>query len=162
MYWNNLVENWYRPVFGFACHFLGDRQAAEDVTQETFLAAFRKLEQFRSQGSIKSWLFTICHNRCIDRRRWWKRWRERLHVHHADKSETQDGALPQDLKEALLNLPPRQREVLLLRHFYGFSTDETAGVLGISAGAVKSHLSRAVFSMKKSLLEDSAGNQTGD
>ena len=72
--WNDLVEEFHSGIYAFSWHMLGSRQEAEDVTQETFLKAYRSRASLRT-NNVKAWLYSIARNACLDRKRWWKRWR---------------------------------------------------------------------------------------
>lgn len=69
-----------------------------------------------------------------------------------DIEEKQDYSLLHEIKQLVCNLPQRQKEVFILRHWHGFSTKETADLLSIGEGSVKSHLSRAIDKIKLDLL----------
>ena len=150
--WEELVEEHYLGIYHYACRFLGSRAEAEDVTQVTFLSACQRLEENAPMDKIRSWFFTIARNKCIDRRRFWRRWRSRP----PSGDEQSPAPLPEPLifiQRLLQKLPRRQREIFILRHWHGFSTRETAEILAINEGTVKSHLIRATRALKALILE---------
>jgi RNA polymerase sigma factor (sigma-70 family) len=141
---------------------LADLDEADDVSQEVFI---KLLQQHRTAGDAvawERWLTTVTVNACRDRRRsgWWKWWRERHH--ELDDGMLLDGRLtPEDevsgaetvrrIWAAFRGLSARQQEVFTLRQLEGWSTDEVAASLGLSAGSVKRHLYRAVHQLRAAL-----------
>jgi RNA polymerase sigma-70 factor, ECF subfamily len=152
--WNELVAEYYQDIYLFALKFLGAPEEAEDAVQETFLRAYKAKHRFSDNDAVRGWLYKIVRNVCIDRRRWWKR-RKSRHNEASSLHQTVEPGEPAIMLNTLLQeLPARQREIFILRHWHEFSTIETAELLGISSGSVKSHLKRAVNKMKELLLED--------
>lgn len=152
-----LVELHRGPVFRFARRLAGDDSTAEDVLQETFLAAYRRLSTFRGEGSVRTWLLSIARNAALTTRR--RRVGEPASYEPADT--LMDLGLeagwgqpsPEDrlvglqsaveLDGALATIPEPEREVLLLRDVEGLSGEETAAVLDLTLAAMKSRLHRA-------------------
>ncbi len=158
---NNLLEEWAPRVYRFALRLSNDPHAAEDLTQETFLRAWRQRDRLRDLAAARVWLFRITANLWRDQLR-----RGRSPVARAGPlTDTQaDFARPperlaagrEELARALdaMNaLPPRQREVLHLGACEGLGPAEIAEVLGISADAAKANLSLARKRMRQ-LLHD--------
>jgi RNA polymerase sigma-70 factor, ECF subfamily len=138
----DLVREFQADAFRFAWHLTRDRQLAEDVTQEAFLRAFRFLKGFRGDRKFGSWLFSIVRNCAMDSLR-----RQR-------RSETpwDDQFLPRsvvdptarvELEAALRSVSAEHREAFLLVEVFGLSYQETADVLGVAVGTVKSRMFRA-------------------
>ena len=148
--WQSIVEDNYREIYDYAARFLGNRHDAEDAVQETFLRAYRTWSG--PVEDIRKWLFRIVRNLCVDKRRRFKRWITSLR--HVSSSQPEADS-PEDSSFLIVRhlnlLPERQREVFILRHWHGFSTEETARLLGLTSGTVKSHLFRAVEQLKESL-----------
>lgn len=151
-----MVELYYQRIYAYCYHFLGKRSEAEDATQEIFLKAMRCTDDIGDAAAFRFWIYRVARNHCIDRTRWWKRFLARAaeegeiadtRANQADLSE-----LREELRQFLLALPIRQRDVFILRHWHGFSTEETAKLLGISSGTVKSHLKRAVDAARATLF----------
>ena len=157
MNWNEIIELYYDPIYGFCRQFLGGAAEAEDATQEVFFKAFKKQADLRDTKAAKAWLYSIARCECLDRTRWWRRlavWRAAQPT--AEPRTEGLGELGRAVLEELANLPTRQREVFILRHWHGFSTKETAELLGISDGTVKSQLKRAVDTVKAALCVEAA------
>lgn len=155
---NTLVLRHQDAVYSLTLRMLGQPQAAEDVTQEAFINAWRRLDSFRG-GSFRSWLFTIAANRARDElRRNGRRPQTsldaarddpgRADLDPPDRDPTPEGAAEQAelraaLEAALLELPPDWREVVLLSDVHGLDYAEIAAATGVALGTVKSRLSRA-------------------
>src|SRR5512139_532193 len=72
-----LFERYNSMVFGLVFHILGDREEALDVSQEVFLTIYRKMDSFRGESSLKTWIYCIAVHRAANRYRWWNRLRRR-------------------------------------------------------------------------------------
>jgi len=157
-----LIEPYRRELHVHCYRMLGSLQDAEDVLQETLLAAWRGLERFEERASLRTWLYSIATNRCLNARRSAQRRPAKAwDVPGVELLEpTRLGEVawlepcPEDLYEraeaislafitALQTMPPRQVAVLLLRDVLGFSAGEVAGMLTTTVDAVNSALKRA-------------------
>src|ERR671910_560126 len=121
-----------------------DAAAAEDIAQESFLAALRALDRFDRRRPFGPWLHRIVVNRAID----WSRARalrgeagESQPERHADSS-VGEGSLGPELLAALGALAPEQRAVIVMRHVLGYTPGEIAKLLGFPRGTVNSRLRR--------------------
>lgn len=155
---NELVLAYQDRVYNLAYRILGDSAAAEDATQETFIAAYRHLSTFRG-GSFLSWLMRTVANRCYDELRRQKRrpaisWESfgeldeeanpfLVNGHPTPEEAAQQAELTRFLQAAIVTLPPDQRVVLVLSDVEGMNYQEIADTLGIPVGTVKSRLARA-------------------
>lgn len=148
-----LYDRHHRAVFNFLLRFLGDRRAAEDLLQETFLRVFAHRQAYRSTAAFRTWLFTIARNLLIDRGRRARTRPEALgdellrEVADAwpDPLAVLEGrSLEERLQAGVNRLPPFQREVVLLSRFAGLSHDEIAHVTGASPAAVRVALHRGL------------------
>jgi RNA polymerase sigma-70 factor (ECF subfamily) len=151
-----LFEAYRARVYSTARHILGSDAAAKDVTQQVFLAAWRHLDRFRSEGELGPWLYRVAVNSCLNERRRLARFVDT----DSDPPEPSAGSGPQAQEEAVLarqidaalaRLSPKLRVPLVLRHVEGLSYDEIAEVLGCSMGTVASRLSRAHQAMATAL-----------
>jgi RNA polymerase sigma-70 factor (ECF subfamily) len=162
-----LMERYGNDVVRTASLLLKDRHLAEDVSQETFLTAFRKADQYRGDGSLKGWLLRIAINLCRSRMRRasWQRLflRERMDlVQDADDWPESSGSEEpgsanwlnkMTLREEIGRLPMLYREVIVLYYFHEMQIAEIADVLQESEGTVKSKLHRARKKLKQQLEE---------
>ena len=125
--------------------YLHDEALADDAVQDTFLKAYRSLQNYRGEASEKTWLTRIAVNTCKDMlRSWWFR--------HVDRSITVD-RLPDQSRTAdprnseiavlVMNLPRKLREVIILYYYQGIDTVGIADMLGITQPAVTGRLKRA-------------------
>ncbi len=159
-----LVERHQRELFLFLVRFLGDRAAAEDVFQETFLQVHQSAHQFDPQRRFRPWLFTIAANKARDYLR--SQSRRPAHAIQApiDSSDEESGefidlvrsaqALPDEpmqmremqeqVRRVVGEMPEHLREILLLSYFNQFPYKQIGEILGIPLGTVKSRLHAAV------------------
>jgi len=165
-----LVVKYQDRIFNLCWRMCGDRQAAEDLTQETFLRAFEGLRQFKGHSSFFTWLYRIAVNLAVSYRR-----RERAHMKIAGDERWQD--LPGQAKglrdnaaqqrpdclaeqhevrqivwQALQSLEEDHRTVLILRDMEGLDYAQIAKVLKVPVGTVKSRLFRARMAMRERLM----------
>ena len=133
--------------------YLHDVQLAEDAVQETFLKAYRTLEQFRGEASAKTWLTRIAMRTCCDMRRsfWFRRMDRRFtpemlpdQPQEADEDETA-------LTLAVMNLPKKAREVILLYYYQDMNMSEIADALGVTQPTVSYRLKRAREKLRQEL-----------
>ncbi len=155
---NTLVLNYQSRVYNLAYRVMGDRDSAEDATQEAFISAYKNIRRFRG-GSFKAWLMRIVTNACYDELRRRKRRPqaslEALHVVDADENPSltaktdapeahaQRMELAAAIQDCISALPDDQRMTAVLSDVQGYSYDEIAAMMNVSLGTVKSRLSRA-------------------
>ncbi len=157
----NLLQEYVPRVYRFALRLTGDPHAADDLTQETFLRAWRQRRLLRHPEAMRVWLFRITANLWRDQLR-----RGKLRVARAGPlpADYVSGAQSteerlndqEDLRRALEvmeTLPDRQREVLHLSACEGLSAADVSLVLGISADAVKANLCLARKRLRQELKE---------
>jgi RNA polymerase sigma factor (sigma-70 family) len=162
---NLLVEQYQRLVYNLALRMLGNTEAAEDASQDTFLSAYKAIGKFRG-GSFKSWVLRIAANSCHDKQRVSRRYRivsldtllETDDLPQANNTESpEDYALRRELgrflNEGLSHLPEDQRLVVILSDVQGLSYEEVAQVTGASLGTVKSRLNRGRTRLRDFLLQ---------
>jgi RNA polymerase sigma-70 factor (ECF subfamily) len=149
---DELYQRYVPGLFRFIYYSLnGDRNDAEDVLQETMLAAIRSLSRFRSDSSLSTWLHVIARNKISDQIRRRQRFRNhQVEEEAADLELQMVSMLPEDMIaqrsdiEAVLRaLPQDQRDVLLGKYLDGFSVRELSSIMGRSEKAVESLLTRA-------------------
>lgn len=163
----------YRPrCLRYACRMLGDQDEAEDVTQETFLRAFRSLARCEQPGYFGAWLTQILVNRCrtaLDKRARWDRLLTRhsgtadaLSQHIDPETWTSgefEGPSLAQVEEALQSLSTEQRETFLLKYVEGMSYEEVT-LTGTGVSALKMRVSRARDILRSRLLEVRDGRKS--
>jgi RNA polymerase sigma-70 factor (ECF subfamily) len=160
-----IVRRWERRIFALAFGMLGREEDARDATQETFLAAFRNLRNFRGEAKVSSWLHRIAVNQCITRQR---RAKVRSETGLEDEAEKNAAvfALPTDasparaaegreqsaaVRRAITSLPPDLRQVVVMKEFEELTFQEIAEVLQIPLSTVKSRLYTALRQLQMRL-----------
>ena len=161
-----LVERYSRKVFRLGYRMTSNEEDAEDVVQETFLRAYRRLHQFESRANFGTWIFRIAVNAALDLMR--KRQRHEESHDPVDPEGSQDSpALPAtdpspyrlvfsaEVKDkvglALAGLSPTERTAFVLRHFEGISIEEIGTTLGLRESATKNTVFRAVQKLRRQL-----------
>jgi RNA polymerase sigma-70 factor, ECF subfamily len=134
-------------VFGLCLRMAGQREVAEDCTQETFVAAWRGLAGFQKRSQFSTWLHRIAVNSVLSRRRRPGDSGPTDDEAHAAEllnvAGDMDAAGPFDLERAIAALPRGARDVLVLVGIYGYSHDEAGAMLGVASGTCKAQLHRA-------------------
>lgn len=167
---NRLVVQYQQLVYNVAHRIMNDPAAAEDVTQETFISAYKALNSFRG-GSFKSWLLRIATNRCYDELRRYKR-RPQTSIdaiteeiespsflrspEDSPEKHHQRVELTLQIERCLESLPDDQRIAAVLGDVEGYDYKEIAGITKVSLGTVKSRLSRARAKLRD-CLQSTAG-----
>ena len=170
-----LVLRYQKKVYQIAYQMLaGDEQEAQDLTQDTFLKAFRNIKRFKGNASFYTWLYRIVINTCLDARRRRRRWKEIFFPWRLErpKEETCTSSLEdypdpdknanplsmagkrqleQDLKKVMNTLSERQRDIFQLKIFHEMSIPEIAQMMNLAEGTVKTHLYRATQVIQKKL-----------
>jgi RNA polymerase sigma-70 factor (ECF subfamily) len=131
-------------VYGLCLRLTGQREAAEDCTQESFVAAWRSLGRFEKRSLFSTWLQRIAIRIVLARRRGLRANREVGEPAAGLPDQPDHGAAPQiDLERAITALPEGARDVLVLVGIYGYSHREAASALGVAEGTCKAQLHRA-------------------
>lgn len=143
-------------LYRLATVWIKDRASAEDAVQEAFARSYTGLMQFRFRAAPSTWLIGVCRNICLEMNRQSARTEgldeEALLGQIAPEDATRGQAhasLSRPLRVALESLPPRQRDVVLLRLFEDCSVKETAAVLRCREGTVKAHLAKAIANLRQ-------------
>lgn len=137
------VEQWGDKITQFAYTYVHDRQLAEDIAQDTFLRLYQWHARDPRRPITPGWLYTTARNRAVDYTR--QAARHPTSPVPADELESKDGAWDKRVAvQAILDgLPPTDRECLWLFYYADCSTQDIATLLGLSATAVRTRLSRA-------------------
>lgn len=148
-----------KAIYKLAYKMLSNREDAYDVTQETFVRAFKAIGQTRPDLNLKAWLHCIAANRCRDIRRRrkrvkWVAWEPtdcaksedvRFSASHSSEQEYRviRQEIHQEVRELLQKLPPNYRQSLVLYEYQGLSYQQIAQRLGITVSTVKAQIHRA-------------------
>lgn len=168
-----LVQQHSRKVFQLAFRMMGNEQDAEDVVQESFLRAYRKLGRFQARADFGTWLYRITANCAVDLMRT-KQHRMGARTEALDEATSPFAAErpnPEQLSEglqlgrivndALKELSPLERAAFTLRHGEGRSIEEICAVLGLGKSAAKHAVFRAVRKLRGALAPFRAAVHTG-
>ena len=146
-----LYERHRRVVFTFLLHLTGERPTAEDLLQEAFLRVWRGRAGYRAAGEFRAWLFTIARRLAVDRFRLqgfvWADDPGALETTVSEDAPDRQAEAREELarlRRALDQLPPAQREVILLARLVGAGAEEIARVTESTPGAVRVQLHRAL------------------
>ena len=162
---NQLISRWERPIYALAYRVIGREEDARDVTQETFLRAFRGLAAFKGQAKFSSWLYRIALNLCRD----WIRRKKRSPiatlpedveledlVSDTGPTETvEDLVSRRELSElveaAMARLPEEQRTAIILKEYHGMTFQEIADLQGCPLSTVKTRLYQGLSVLRREL-----------
>ncbi|NMO95552.1 RNA polymerase sigma factor [Paenibacillus lemnae] len=145
-----LMKTYGEAVWNYAYFLSRNHAAADDIAQETFIRAYKYMNNYRGEASVKTWLLRIARNR-------WYSFRStsfvKRVVHKPEaisgmtaqsaEDEALEQSLSTDVWKLVYQLPLKDREVLILAIHYELTMEELAGTLGISLSAAKSRLQRA-------------------
>lgn len=167
---NVLVEKYYRKIYNLAYRFVGDSEEANDLAQEIFTAAFQNLGKFRGDAKFSTWLFQIATNRGKNKFKYLKRRGYFVNRGQSDADDEREylqkavpdySTNPEDLlagkqiqkvvQDAINELDPDHKEIVILRDIEGFSYEEIARILNLPEGTTKSRLHRARMVVKEKL-----------
>lgn len=159
-----------KMVFNLSLNHLQNREEAEEVTQDVFVKVHVKLPSFSGHSSIRTWIYRITVNQCLDRLKARKRHkRAGFHLRFFGDDERDPttaipnydhpGVLLEDreavhaLFTLIDTLPPRQRSILIMKAVDGLEQQEIAAIMGLSVKAVESLLSRAKSNLKQKMMD---------
>ncbi|MBN2802895.1 MAG: sigma-70 family RNA polymerase sigma factor [Deltaproteobacteria bacterium] len=165
-----LIEQYKSHIFNLLFRMIGNREEAEDLLQEVFITVFKKIESFREDSALSTWIYSIATNLCINRKQYLKRKK------HYDKSSIDDlgsskkisvysqqetSATPLEviegrqmekiIQEIILSMDEEYRVVIVLRDIQNLSYEEIGEILNVPPGTVKSRLHRGRMELKERL-----------
>ena len=168
---NELIERHTRLVYSFSYRLIGSAEGAQDVTQETFIKAWKNLKRYDEKQSFATWILSIARNTSID----WLRKKKSLvfsDMERDDAEDTRDSfeqripdelPLPHEvfemnelgdtLDDALKQISLDRRTIILLRHREGLAFEEIAAIVGKPLNTVKSQYRRALKTLRDYLTE---------
>ncbi len=161
--YNVLVSRWERRVFSYLVRSVGDREEALDLSQDTFLKAYRGLRSLENVERFPQWLFRIAHNETVS-------WRRKKRPEASDDETLERAVSPlatapprqhqaelaAAVGQALERLPAEQREAVVLKVYEGFKFDEIAEITGCPVSTVKSRVYKG-FEALKGVLSPARG-----
>ncbi len=139
-----LVIKYQRKIYALAYRMTGNVEDSKDVTQKTFLQAFRNIKGFRMESAFYTWLYRVALNTCLNH----LRKKEQATVEINESLSGSKGSVllaiidreeKYHLKKTLMHLPMRQKTAIILRAYEGLSLRETSAVMQCTEGAVKAH-----------------------
>ena len=154
--WRRIYDETNPQLYNFLCYQTGDRDAARDLMQDTYVTALRRLDTYRGQGTLLSWLRSVGLRKCLD-------WRRRVSLNirklatfareytplAATGAEETFPGLGDGFQAALDRLSPRQRAALLLRELEDQPFAEIAAALGCGEATARVHYHRACRNMRQ-------------
>jgi RNA polymerase sigma-70 factor (ECF subfamily) len=171
---NEIVERYRTKIFNLTLGLLHNQGDAEELTQDTFIRAYRGLARFRGDSSLATWLYRIAMN--LARNRYWYFFRRRRHATlsldcplgddsaatfadqfaseaHDPAQETATDEFTSLIAECMERLDAAHREILTMRNILHLSYEEIAASLGLNVGTVKSRIARARERLRAQLAE---------
>ncbi len=163
---DELVLKYQKRIYDLAYSFTHHVDDALDLSQEIFLRAFKALKNFKGNSAFYTWLYRIAKNACIDYTRKRKRYKDvawddnilsnKQNLYGGVSNDMPDRyaeqrELEREISKAIEQLPPRQKQVFILRHYEGLALKEIAERLKLRIGSVKAHLFNATRTLRKLL-----------
>ena len=159
-----LFEEFSSPIFNYVLRMVNDHDRAADITQDTFIKAYSKLDTLTEATSTKSWLYRIATNTAIDDMRRRRNvttmsddsptFANRADARPGPEAQVMAGTLDERVQRALLSLRPNHRQCLLLSDLEDMSAQQIGEVMGLSYGAVRTLLCRARGEMRRALAAE--------
>ena len=169
---NTIVWRWEKPICNFAYRYMGGLEMAKEVTQQTFIRAYKNLHRLRDSSRFSSWLHQIALNICRDELK--RNKRRYVSVQELELNSESGSNLPLELsdspsdrpdssaqkvqladilKKALQEIPEEQRVVVIMKEYQGLKFNEIADILNEPLNTVKSRMYYGLNALKKILLE---------
>jgi len=161
-----LYERYSRILYSLVYRMVSDHQIAEDLIQDAFLSVWKRATSYSPQsGAVRSWLISIAHHRTIDYLRGVRRrsvlqeatWEDVERDERTAQPDAEEGALKsiqsEQVRSALMKLPPEQRMVIELAYFQGWTHSEIAAGSQIPLGTVKARMRLGIMHLKRVLAQ---------
>jgi RNA polymerase sigma-70 factor (ECF subfamily) len=168
---DQLVRRYKEPLLSFIYRFIGEINESEDIVQETFYRVYKNKHYYKEVAKFSTWIYTIAGNLAKTELR--RRRRRKIFSIHKETAAEKDIDLPDKksdpekevntiltekvIHKAISSLPPKFRQVIILRDIQGFSYEEISGIIKVPLGTVKSRVNRARLRLQEDLsflLED--------
>ncbi len=154
-----LMELYTEKVYLLAYSFVKDRGIAEDISQEVFIKAYKYIDNFRGEASLKSWIYRIAVNTSKDflKKKSLKQlllensFLENFHRTESTEASYLEADRNEQLLQIILTLPMKYREIIVLHYFYDIKIYELASVLDLKQNTVKTRLSRGRDMLKRKI-----------
>ncbi|MCG2812190.1 MAG: RNA polymerase sigma factor [Candidatus Aminicenantes bacterium] len=160
--WNMMINSYSKSVYNIALNFFGERDIAQDVTQEIFIKIYHNLDKFREEKNLSSWIFTISRNYCIDY--WRKNKKYFVNTQELDEKIGFGKPTPEEnliteseiekLRKKISQLDPELRLILILRDIQDLSYRDIAEKFSIPEGTVKSRINRARVKLAQAFMRE--------
>ena len=157
---DELVVLYQRGIYRLCYRYVNNHEDANDLTQETFLKAWRAIGRFGGRSAFSTWLYRIAVNACLNFRAAKRPQTQELPETLADPSMGAAQRVERDseawrVRQAVSRLPEKQRATLILKMYHELTHQEVAQVLGSTVGTVKANLFHALGNLKKLVAEGS-------
>jgi RNA polymerase sigma-70 factor (ECF subfamily) len=154
---DRLVERYQREIYRLCYRYVNNHEDANDLAQEAFLRAWRAIGRFRGDSSFSTWLYRIAVNACLNHRALRRLPLQELPEALPDPALRADaGVVSADesrrVRQAVGQLPERQRATLILKVYHELTHEEVAQILGSTVGTVKSNLFHALGNLRRLLV----------
>ena len=162
---DQLVHRYKDPLLNFIFRFIGDVNEAEDIVQDTFYRVYKNKHYYKEVAKFSTWIYTIAGNLAKTELR--RRKRRRIFSIHKETPTEKEFELPdpdrdpedlvnsaiteKHIQKAISNLPPKFRQVIILRDVQGFSYEEISAMIKVPLGTVKSRVNRARLRLQEDL-----------
>ncbi|MCB9209984.1 MAG: RNA polymerase sigma factor [Ignavibacteriales bacterium] len=156
---NELISNYQKNIYWHARRMMGNHFDADEITQQVIIVLYKKLDTFRFQSSLKTWIYKITQTRCLNLLKK-KKLKSFFNIDEADNfiknnnndiiTNFEDKEKLERLNTILKELPIKQREVFIFRHYDELSYEEISQITGKSIGGLKAnyfHASKKIFGM---------------
>ena len=162
---DQLVRRYKDPLLNFIFRFIGDINESEDIVQDTFYRVYKNKHYYKEVAKFSTWIYTIAGNLAKTELR--KRKRRKIFSIHKETPSAKEFELPdpkrdpeqevnstiteKHIHKAIGNLPPKFRQVIILRDIQGFSYEEISSIIKVPLGTVKSRVNRARLRLQEDL-----------
>ena len=165
-----LIAKYKGTIYAFCFRYTGNRQDAEDISQDVFIKVFKNIKTFRGESRFSTWLYRLTTNTCLNYTRWQKieRIKKMVSIHTEEKEEENSMIVNKDnstnpeqillkkelgtiINKTVARLKDKQRAVLIFKDFQDKSYDEIAAIMNMNPGTVKSTLSRGRLNVAKQI-----------
>jgi len=147
-----LYNRYKKGIYNFVLKLCGNSFTSEDITQETFLKVYQKIDSFKGNSAFSTWLFKIARNLIVDELRKEKRKEEHKKEMEPDRKENDD-EMREIIKKGVLKLEDDLREVIILRGYYNLSYKEISEITGYKEQDVKYYLFKARTKLREIIKE---------